>query len=551
MYICKISICRFWVNNLNYFIKLLKLNFSLPLSIQVATNYFRKINSHKSRVSKKTILIQNAEDPYYFCLFGSIISEINRDGDFRVDQYIYRSFNVNESKNLIRFLLYRLTNLAFGVKWVRAYKSFAPFIGFKFAAFNPFCDVLDAILAFKCYRHIVSHEELLGLSIKKIYVGDLINDTYLRFKPSPTLSLNDPYLFFLIWHAYRSIRTSKKYFSKTPPQFFLTSYSTYLQHGIAVRAALLNGVSVYSFGNYQEFSKKLNIEDFYHTKNPNNYRVEFDLLENKSQCIHLAEESFKRKLAGEVDHHFSYMKNSAYVPTEESIPTVRGASIIFLHDFFDSPHVYPGMIFHDFWDWICFTIDCLDSANLKYFVKPHPNQINLNDSVLSRLIKKYPHLKFISPKVTNIQLIDKGIVSAITVYGSVAHEMAYFGIPSIACAKHPHISYSFCLTAGSKEEYKKLILECQIIQDLDKSKMRRESLEFYYMHNLNLTNIDYDLILAAHNLRTGCSKVGFDDVLDLTKLTKILSSNDAFKKFCKNIYDETISDEDQSIKQST
>jgi hypothetical protein len=312
-----------------------------------------------------------------------------------------------------------------------------------------------------------------------------------------------------------------------------------LQHGVAVRSALLNGVPVYSFGNYQQFSKKLTINDFYHTKNPTNYRLEFDFLEDREQCIQLAEESLKRKLAGEVDHHFSYMKNSAYALTDESVPDVRGASIVFLHDFFDSPHVYPGMIFHDFWDWICFTVDSLDSKNLKYFVKSHPNQIELNDSVLSALLKKYPHLKFISSRITNIQLIDAGMARAITVYGSVAHEMAYFGIPSIACAKHPHIAYSFCQTAGSKEEYRKLIFESQIPQELDKSMMHRESLEFYYMHNLNLDTLDFDLILAAHNLRAGCSKVSFDDVIELTGLIKNLSSNIAFKKFCVYLYNES------------
>ena len=265
------------------------------------------------------------------------------------------------------------------------------------------------------------------------------------------------------------------------------------------------------------------------------YKLDFSLLPNKDDCLQLAEESFQRKIAGEVDHHFSYMKNSAYAVTEQNIPNVQGATIVFLHDFFDSPHVYPGMVFHDFWDWICFTIESLEAKNINFYIKPHPNQINLNDEVIIDLIRKYPDLKFISPKVSNTQLIGAGISYAITVYGSVAHEMAYFGIPSIACARHPHIAYSFCQTARSREEYKKLIYSSQAPQNLDVMKMRKESLEFYFMHNLNLVAKESELMLGAHNLRSGCAAMGLQDAPDLVGLIENLSSKDAFKEFCNKI----------------
>lgn len=520
---------------MNYPIKWLSQKLFLPSFIKEVEIYFKKINTFSSRGYNKTFVIQSVEDPYYFCLFGSIISELHRYGDFRVEQYIPRSFHVGESKNLVKFFLYRASNLVLGIKWAKVYKSYAPFLGYKFLKFNLAFIFFDGIAAIKSYGRLKTRDDLLSLNINNVFVGDLINDTYLRFKPSPEINLGDHYLLFIIWHAHRSSREARKYFSQKKPLLFLTSYSTYLQHGIAVRAALLAGVNVYSFGNYQQFAKKLTIDDFYHTKNPSRYKLEFSLLDKRHEYLVLAEESFRRKIAGEVDHHFAYMKNSAYAITEKSAPNVNGASIIFLHDFFDSPHVYPDMVFHDFWEWICFTIECLDSKNIKFFIKPHPNQIGLNSEVLLNLIKKYPSLKFISPKVTNTQLIDGGIVSAITVYGSVAHEMAYFGIPSIACARHPHIAYSFCQTASSREEYKKLIYSFQAPKNLDVMKMRKESLEFYFMHNLNLTAKESELMLGSHNLRSGCAAMGWQDAPDLVELIKNLSSKEAFKEFCNKI----------------
>ena len=141
--------------------------------------------------------------------------------------------------------------------------------------------------------------------------------------------------------------------------------------------------------------------------------------------------------------------------------------------------------------------------------------------------------------MTNTQLIEGGIVSAITVYGSVAHEMAYFGIPSIACARHPHIAYSFCRTANTKEGYRKLINSLKTMQNLNASKIRNESLEFYFMHNLNLKISESDLMLATHNLRSACSRVPLDDGPELVDFVMKLSSNDSFKEICKALFNLT------------
>lgn len=508
-------------------------------SIKKIAVFFKKDRRFFSSNKKlPTITIESVEDPYYFCLFGALITKMSEDNNFRIEQYVPRSFHVNESKDIFRFIIYRASNFFLGQKWVNIYKSYAPYLGYKFIQFNPIFDFIDGIYAIKLFRNIKTADDLVGIKIRNIHVGDLIIDTYLRFKPSPKINLNDLYMLFIMWLAYRSVRRGFKYFLEIKPFLFFTSYSTYLQHGVAVRVALMTGVNVYSFGNSQEFSKKLSSDDFYHTKNPTKYSEDFSKISDYKSCLQIAEQSFHNKISGKIDYYFSYMKSSAYVISEKNIPNVSGACIIFLHDFFDSPHVYPNMVFNDFWEWICFTIDSLDSRKINYFIKPHPNQISLNEQVLANLIHKYPSLKFISSKITNSQLVNAGIASAITVYGSVAHEMAYFGIPSIACARHPHITFSFCQTAKSKEEYETLIHRFQSPQNLDVVKMRRESLEFYFMHNLNLTAKESELMLALHDLRSGCNKLGQKNLPDLVELTRNLSAKEAFRQFCKKIINE-------------
>jgi hypothetical protein len=64
----------------------------------------------------------------------------------------------------------------------------------------------------------------------------------------------------------------------------------------------------------------------------------------------------------------------------------------------------------------------------------------------------------------------------------VAHELAYFGIPSIACARHPHHSFDFCRTAHSTEQYAQYLLSPETLP-VPKEEMRRQALAFYFMHN--------------------------------------------------------------------
>ena len=89
---------------------------------------------------------------------------------------------------------------------------------------------------------------------------------------------------------------------------------------------------------------------------------------------------------------------------------------------------------------------------------------------------------------------------AVTVYGTVAHEMAYMGVPTIASAHHPHISFEFCKTAKNKSEYAELLKNFNQL-DFNQTEMKRQSLIFYYMHNLNLAADEKSLTDAVSKLR--------------------------------------------------
>lgn len=471
--------------------------------------------------SNDVMLVQCVEDVFYFGLFGQIaLSLQEQQHAIKVEQYVLRSMRVGEAKSIFSFIASRMfINPLYNFKWVRLYNSFCNGVGYRSGSLQPISDVFDFYHAWICWRNLDNKKDLISLVIDDVAVGDLVNDSFLRFKPAPTVDLKDNYLLILLWQAHRDIRRAKAYFGRTKPKLYLTSYSTYTHHGIPVRVALQHGVRVFSFGNYQEFTKELTLKDFVHTKNPDAYADDFSRLNGREEKLALAESALSARMAGQIDSATAYMKKSAYAESGESVPDVRDAVVIFLHDFYDSPHVYREMVFPDFWEWLCFTIETLNSANIRFFVKPHPNQINLSETALSKLRDRYPDTQMVPSSITNKQLAEAGMACAVTVYGTVAHEMAYLGVPTIAAAHHPHISFDFCRTAESLNEYVELLRHYAEI-GIDKQAMHRQSLEFYYMHNLCVTDEEKALRDAAMDFRIICDQTAKTDEL-VDRLQKI------------------------------
>ena len=89
---------------------------------------------------------------------------------------------------------------------------------------------------------------------------------------------------------------------------------------------------------------------------------------------------------------------------------------------------------------------------------------------------KYRNINWLDIQTNNKFLSEADISCGITVYGTISHELAFMGIPSIGAARHPHHSFNFCRTAKSKEEYTKL-LETHDQMPIDKED-REQALKF-------------------------------------------------------------------------
>ena len=508
------------------FINKLRMIFTLSKNEKELYNYFEK-NSTKEDI-KPIILVQNVEDISYFSLFGLIIHIVNKDNKFNISQYVSRSLYAGAFSSVRNMLVsIFLANKFRDNKWIKLYSSYCNTLAFRSTerAFS-LIGIKLFFNAYNIFKNIKTKEELLKLQIDNTLIGDLIYDSYIRFKPCITVKF-DVYLVLVIWQALRINHLANEYFLNNNVKILLSSYSTYIQHGIVVRVALKYDTNVFTFGNNETIYKKLSNEDFFQHTVHSTYKKTFDILQDKEYKINLAKKHLDNRLNGNIDKATAYMKFSSYDILTEDVPNVKNKIVIFMHYFEDSPHGY-SMIFNDFYEWVVSTIDFLIENKIPFCIKAHPNKIEENKRALKVLQSRYKNLCIIPENVSNKQLIRGGMVLGVSVRGTIAHELVYLGIPIILCGDNPHSSYSFCKEAKTKEQYFDYLKNYKhhIVTD----EMKDEVLSFYYMHNLNHTEEEQQIIELIVKL----INITLDDN-NINRIIEILNKLSFNKKFNKII----------------
>lgn len=517
------------------FAQLRKLYLPTPSQVKLRELLSNLINNVPVSKNSKTITIQCVEDFYFFSIFCALTSELKIKNNVSFEQYIVRSLSVGSSQSTAKWLKScLLSNRLTDKKWISLYSLFCNKVAFRTTGLlGDLFDLKLLLVSVKIWRNISSKKDLLELSWQGVSIGDLVYDSFLRFKPAPTTDTNDLYMLAIIWRSLRTFSSAKRYFSTKKPSAYFTSYTTYIQHGIPVRVALDLGIPVYSFSNFQTFAKRLYPDDPRQTADCHAYCRDFQNLDNKDAKLLEAEQQLQFRVSGGIDSATAYMAKSAYQDSADTTPDVSNAVVIFLHDFYDSPHIYSWSLFPDFYEWICFTIETLNHNNIPFFIKAHPNQIDLSSEVTAELQAKYPHLRWLPPSITNKKLVKAGMRCAITVYGTVAHEMAFLGTPVITCGDNPHISFDFCKNATSLEEYRHLLATLDTLK-FDRAQMKTQSLMFYYMHNMNKAKQESAVMKITQELFQLSQKVHSDDENTQYLFDKIseLMEMTEFKSLC-------------------
>lgn len=495
-----------------------------------------KAVARPGQLSGQILAVQGVEDPIFHGLLAALARDLQEAVGVQPWLLQVRSINGAIGAGALSRLARSLPVTAlFNAQWRRANADVMAGVAYRSGGWqSPLALVRGLRAGRDLQQRLQQQGGLADLRIDGILVGDLVIDSYLRFRPAATVDLADPFLARLLKQMLRDVALAQAWFARARPVLYLSSYSTYIEHGVAVRVALAHGIPVRVFGNLVTFGKRLTADDPFHATNGGAYRKTVESLTEPGPALDRARDLLEGRLGGKIDHATNYMRRSAYEHCDEPVPAeVRGAVVVFLHDFFDSPHIYADLIFDDFWQWICFTICTLTESGTPFFLKPHPNQIAASVEVLKQLHFQFPTLRMLSTRITNRQLVDVGMGAGVTVYGTVAHELAYLGVPVICCARHPHHAFDFCRTARSVSEYEAMLLQ-PFELPLSREQMRHQALQFYYAHNLH--GDAGALALRAH---FGCLfRLGSDEGAQpdaLAKALKAMRADTAWQAFVEQL----------------
>jgi hypothetical protein len=146
------------------------------------------------------------------------------------------------------------------------------------------------------------------------------------------------------------------------------------------------------------------------------------------------------------------------------------------------------LIFPDFFEWLSFVCENAIASGHDYYIKPHPNGVAGNEEVLAFFKEKYKTIKFLPAQVSNRRIFENNFDAAFTVYGTIAHELAYKGIKVINAGVNPHIAFNFCAHPKNREELADWVQNFHLKSlTINKDDVCR----FCYVHNYRLLKHDF------------------------------------------------------------
>ena len=473
-------------------------------------NSFTKTkNDLKKKIKKKKfILIQTPSEYYYLAYYKTLLSKNFCSSYQLIGLWPYFQRPIRKRFFLLELfheIYNKLYNIILFCKWKKLYRA----IGIEtIVKINIPLTFLKKFQINK-YKKFFNKKNFINFNINGVNIGDLLYDTYLRFRVQPTLFINDYFLHKLIFSSNLFFLKLDKLYKKYKFKIFFTSYTSYIHHGLHVRYFLKKKVKVFSVKKTRKYNKRIKKNDTKHSEDFSQYKNIKNIIKKNKKLLHLSQVDLNYRFSEiKKKSSLSYMNIDTYNLKKNSnlnlkiLDNIDG--VMLLQDFYDSPHDWGKLAFDDFYIWTFFTLNIISKYKLKIAVKPHPNSwYNSLDSIViyERLKKKFPNIIWLDKDFPN-KIIFKKIKFGISARGTVLFELAYHGIKALSCGVYPGIDFNFTIHADNKYQYKYNLLN---IEKIKKPKFTKKDLliynYLYYHHNMdsykntarnmNLKSIDF------------------------------------------------------------
>jgi hypothetical protein len=396
-----------------------------------------------------------------------------------------------KSYNLFSLLRTILINIIYFKRWSSDYKSCGVNKVIYIEKSTYFFQIKALFMSYKLYKNLKKSKNLHQLVMDGVLVGDLIYATYIRFREKKTIRYEDTFLWYLIYktlciqeHAINILHAKKIH-------FYLTGFTSYVQHGVMARMMISRGIPTYSLANNSRDIARLHLQNDYIHKP--RYWEYSNLIKSKSPNKELYVKSknlMDARFSGVIDPALSYMRSSPFgVNAKEFKSDCIG--VVYLHDFFDSAFDHRTYLFDDLYIWATHTLELIQKNGLPIAVKPHPNQIPENIEIINELKNKYSRVQWIDSEVSNASIFKKSR-AGISVFGTVLFELAYHKKVAISAGDHPASAFDLAYQPSSIDEYDNLLLN--INELIPKSSAKEHAIKYYLAHNFMLPDGDIELM---------------------------------------------------------
>ncbi len=389
------------------------------------------------------------------------------------------------------------------------------------------------------FKQEVFNQDIVNFQINKIWIGDLMYDTYLKSRLVPTFDIQENDFKNFFKEFLELFFYWEKFFKINKVTQTIGVHSCY-SFGLPLRISVHNNIPGYVINTRGVMKIDKKIQTTY--GNFKFFKKDFLRIRNKKQALAISKKNLDLRISGisGVDVGLFNREKSSFSGKKIKRNLIQKNSkikiLICTHDFLDSIHVNGRNFFPDFYLWIDFLgkISNEKSNDYDFYIKNHPNFGNkyekyqkYTEKFVNQLIRKYPKIKKIPNDTSHHQIISGGINYVLTVYGSVGIEYAYLGIPVINASRHnPHINYNFNLNPKNQREYIK------ILSNLKKKKFKinkKEVLECYFMKHFF-----WDENWLFDNYKVFMNKIGGYHNIHTIRLYEYWANN-VDEKFVKKI----------------
>ena len=329
-------------------------------------------------------------------------------------------------------------------------------------------------------RKIKTIEDVKDIVVYGINCGIDIMRHFLRWE-YPQLFINDFAFkirlkemlgYIVFWHSY-----FKENYSKI--KTIILWDGLYWREGVLRKLAYAYKIPVYSIVSTTcfkwEYDMKLGYKE---------YKKFFELLseEEKVSGINWSKSKMNKHIRGDSEDMPMIDKSTFGVNESNNVLENNNRTKIMICPHYMEDDAFPygdDMLFTYQWEWLEFLGELSEKTDYDWYLKPHPIEKALGDSLMDEYVHKYTKIKLLDKFISPIQLKKEGIKYALTIHGSIGYEYPLIGINVINAGFNPHVAFDFCLTPKTKEEY------MNILSNLDNYSYEcniEEIYQFYAIH---------------------------------------------------------------------